>query len=98
MAPSALSARLRRDLRWALRCLRTYDKYAFAGSSRSALASIRSQRLPYTLSVHRRDLADIVVVDVGDVDNSVGIHGHTRRRVEGGLVRWTVFGATFANA
>ncbi|MCL2725773.1 MAG: hypothetical protein FWD69_15195 [Polyangiaceae bacterium] len=45
MAPSALSARLRRDLRWALRCLRTYEKYAFAGFSRSALASIRSRRL-----------------------------------------------------
>gem|GEM_PF-6906526 len=36
---------------WALRCLRTYDKYAYAGSSRSALASIRSRRLPYTLSI-----------------------------------------------
>jgi len=49
MAPLAQSARLWRDLRWALRCLRTYDKYAYAGSSRSALASIRSRRLPYTL-------------------------------------------------
>ena|GEM_PF-6388188 len=36
MAPSALPGRLRRDLRWALGCLRTYDKYAFVGSSRSA--------------------------------------------------------------
>jgi len=49
MAPSALSARLRRDLRWALRCLRTYKKYAFAGFSRSALASIRSRRLSNSL-------------------------------------------------
>jgi len=48
-APSALSARLRRDLRWALRCLRTYEEYAYAGSSRSALASIRSRRLVTTL-------------------------------------------------
>gem|GEM_PF-4033484 len=35
---------------WALRCLRTYEEYACAGSSRSALASIRSPRLANTLS------------------------------------------------
>gem|GEM_PF-4033485 len=38
---------------WALRCLRTYEKYVYAGSSRSALASIRSRRLSNSLSDQR---------------------------------------------